>query len=95
MVKCPGLRCIILYFFDNFYFLILEIGEAFVPFFQLDTKQFVANKIGGYDVNNGQYLIRVGTFKLGDGGKDFHYMQTYEKKADGKYLIIHDEFEWE
>lgn len=73
---------------------LLEIGQGHIPFFSIDYQNFKMEKTAAFEANNGQYLFRQGKFGLA-GQKLFDYMQIYEKQADGKYLMIHDAFDWE
>ncbi|KAI6223820.1 hypothetical protein M3Y99_01422800 [Aphelenchoides fujianensis] len=43
---------------------------------------------------DGEYLIRRGVFTMAGDSREFPFEQIY-KKEGGKYLIYHDEFEFE
>jgi hypothetical protein len=44
--------------------------------------------------DDGDYLTRRGVWTITGNAKEFKFEQIY-KKVDGKYLIYHDEFEFE
>jgi lipopolysaccharide export system protein LptA len=70
-----------------------EIQKAYEPFCQMEAK-FETNPNYAAEADNGEYLIRRGTYIVVGNPKVFEYEQIY-KKVNGTYLIYHDEFSFE
>lgn len=60
----------------------------------MDPDSFQIKPTYAVEADNGEYLIRRGTYTVTGNPKTFEYEQIY-KKVGGKYLIYHDEFTFE
>jgi ketosteroid isomerase-like protein len=70
-----------------------EIAKAYEPFFQ-GNSEFDGQKTYASASDDGEYLVRRGTFNVVGSDKKFPYEQIF-KKAGDKYLILYDIFEFQ
>jgi hypothetical protein len=78
----------------NYLISLLEIREAFKPFFAASSDEAKPIKpLYAGSSGDGEYLIRRGTYTIGANPKDWPFEQIY-KKTNGNYLLYHDEFEF-
>uniref|UniRef100_A0AC35G8V6 DUF4440 domain-containing protein n=1 Tax=Panagrolaimus sp. PS1159 TaxID=55785 RepID=A0AC35G8V6_9BILA len=74
---------------------IIKLMEEFLKY----PKKFsLADDAENFEAGNGEYLITRGHWisESEDGSKKaFGYEQILKKHSDGRYLVYHDEFEYE
>lgn len=70
-----------------------ELKKAAEPFCALVDQVKNVNNFAA-EANNGEYLIRRGTYTVSGNPKTFEFEHIY-KKVNGTYLMYHDEFSFE
>ncbi|CAD5220423.1 unnamed protein product [Bursaphelenchus xylophilus] len=70
------------------------IEARYKEFLTPDFGKIITEKTAAYDVNDGEFLLRKGRYQMGKDQPWFKYMQLFERQPDGKYLVLHDEFEF-